>query len=1078
MSALDSQLAKVADKISNVGSTTELKVGTLGGLKESNINIDKMADQMTRVGANLSSSLSSGMGVSNALLLSFAAKINALLDQMSSMMMTMFNRVDVAMKGHRWTNMMTGLSNQLGNFASGAGKKLSPLDRALGGAFGQNAKIGAAVFNTMFENLGKKMTEVMTRSAGEMTKEMGNAAKMIARIMISSMNEVSASVKALAATMSTSMLKSLETISVKLKDVSSSTARAMKGEGGFQPKGVYYGRAREPRAMKPSKEPIDIAEKIKPPSRTALKEYFNEIRRMAPELMKELSLDFQIKPKAPQRTMEFKGAIPDPALGKAFGSVMKDALSIITKIPEAIKQIPNVFNAAVASGNKFAIVAAGIAQGFIFVGQVAADVVVGVARIASGFLAMGLAAAAAIGRSISFFSTLGSVGSKSFAQLASGHNVFAAGLLVSTKLVYHLVRGLWDLVTLKAFRRVGDDAKFATSAVSKLGSSVVRLGTEIAAALGVVGLVYKVVQFFQGGVKAATELNATMIRTRLVFGDATAAVEAQAETLARATGVTKNAQLELAAGFGSMAQTAGLSEAASAALSNKLTALAVDMTALGIPMETSAEAIKTGLEGRAITLKQFGAAINEDTVKAQMLKNQLVGVNRVIAQLSATTQTVKPVAPAVGLAFGGQKKLVAEHARNQAQQTADQAKHLAIRDKNRKEAEQRALPKAQRVKPTAAAGPLVKPEAAGRTNELLARSQLIFQGLAYAQGAAAKVATSVGVQFQQAGGGVKMFAEKIGEMLLPALQAATTGFNAVMGSVLDMVSAAGPAIKSWGTESAGVITDFIAQTKEFGPSVLVNLTWLWDEAKKGPLGFVFEASEYLFDLAKMIPEMIGVGVRNMGTLWEIAVLKVGDFASNVVAIARTIPENFDRLWKWLSKNWKELLVDMIMNMHNFAVNIATNLGNLGKAIWNALRTGEFQFEWTDLTKNFQKTTEKLPELLKPALTSSQALIDEKFASIGEKELKRKKYEAAAVPDLTGKKPPPPEEKKSEYKLGGALEVGSKEAFSALSRNIAGKSSTTDAVKQGVSVAKDQLGVAKQQLAVMQGQAKMPALNVK
>ncbi len=106
---------------------------------------------------------------------------------------------------------------------------------------------------------------------------------------------------------------------------------------------------------------------------------------------------------------------------------------------------------------------------------------------------------------------------------------------------------------------------------------------------------------------------------------------------------------------------------------------------------------------------------------------------------------------------------------------------------------------------------------------------------------------------------------------------------------------------------------------------------------------------------------------------------------------------------------------------------------LGMAVWEALKGGEFKFEWTPLLDGFKATTEKLPELIKPAIISSQAEIDKLYKKIGENELKLKVKPGAEEGPMGKKQPPIEGDKSKEYKLGGALEQGSKEAVSAIAR---------------------------------------------
>ena len=483
--------------------------------------------------------------------------------------------------------------------------------------------------------------------------------------------------------------------------------------------------------------------------------------------------------------------------------------------------------------------------------------------------------------------------------------------------------------------------------MGKLTSSVARLGVELAAAFGVVGLVYKTVQFFQGGVKAAADLNAEVTRSKVVFGDSFGQVEEQVNKTTKAFKISKAAQLDVANAFGSMAQGAGVSEQKSADLAAELTSLAVDATGMGISFAEVSEAMKTGLSGRAISLKQFSVNIDESTTKAY--------------------------AWAKGIASTGQELT--------NQQT------------------------------------------------LMAHAGMIMRGMSYAQGALTANAGQAAVQFQRAGGGIAVFAERMGELLLPAVQEGASGFDQLLSAVLAATEGSITTLQSWG-----------ATIKEvFGT--------------------------------------LGVAVRNAGALWEVAQLHVNDFVTNTIAYILVLPENLQRIFQWIGRNWKELFVDMFNLTKAWITNAVINFKNLGKAIMEYLRGGDFKFEFTDLTKGFKAASEELPELIKPAIVSSQAEIDKIYARIGEEEQKLKDNAAKPIPGMK-QKPIGEADKSKQYQLGGALEAGSKEAVSAISRGASGRSTTTDAVKSGVAVQKDTLKAINQQTQVIKDQAKRQLIEVK
>ncbi len=161
----------------------------------------------------------------------------------------------------------------------------------------------------------------------------------------------------------------------------------------------------------------------------------------------------------------------------------------------------------------------------------------------------------------------------------------------------------------------------SNSLVGRLTGSIGTLGTAILAAFGVVGVIYKTVQFLVGGVKAASDLNTAVERSRIVFGSSFGVVEEQAKRNNEQFRISKQEQLDMAAGFGAIAQGAGMSEQASAGFANQMTKMAINLKASGAAesFQEAGDAIKSGLTGRGMELKQLGAVMDEDAVKAYSL---------------------------------------------------------------------------------------------------------------------------------------------------------------------------------------------------------------------------------------------------------------------------------------------------------------------------------------------------------------------------------------------------------------------------------------------------------------------------
>ena len=481
-------------------------------------------------------------------------------------------------------------------------------------------------------------------------------------------------------------------------------------------------------------------------------------------------------------------------------------------------------------------------------------------------------------------------------------------------------------------RGLGQAFKAAQPAVAGLTGSVRSLGLQIAAALGFVGIAYKLIDFFHSGITGAINLNETVSKTKEVFGDSTAAITAQADSMSRAFGLSKGEQLDVASGFGLITQGVGMAEGKSADLANTFTKLAADASSFyNIPFAEAAAKLRSGLTGEMEPLKAFGVVINETTMKAEALR--------------------------LGLARG--KGELTESAK------------------------------------------------------VAARASLIQRGLAAAQGDLERTSGGAANQFRKAGGGITNFATRIGELLLPAVTTGITAFNEFLAVTLEVFEANLPTVQGWFSYVGGAVDQ----------------------------------------VAKL--------VRNFGTYWQILTLRVGEFGANTVAYLEMLPENFGTVMSWIGRNWQTMLGDMIVAAGTFGTNLATNFANLGKAIWEALKGGEFNFSWTPLMEGFRAETEKFPELAHGALISVQKEVDSLYSQMEAKEAKRAQTLAGQAAKAKAK-PGPAEaaKKESENKVASAAELGSSEAISAIAKFS--NQSRDQPLKSLDKTAKDQLAEQKKQ----------------
>lgn len=468
--------------------------------------------------------------------------------------------------------------------------------------------------------------------------------------------------------------------------------------------------------------------------------------------------------------------------------------------------------------------------------------------------------------------------------------------------------------------------KASTTSAQQLGVAVRSVGASLLAAFGIVGVLYKTVSFFRDGVKGASDLNEAASRSKVVFGDSFGQVEAQAKRMAVAFGVSRKSQLDVAAGFGAMAQGAGFTESASASLANQLTKMAADLSSsVNLPFQEAGEKIRAALAGQAEPLRQFGVNITEEAVKAYALS--------------------------AGLA-------------KSANAIDEQAK-------------------------------------------ISARAALIMRGLSYAQNDLERTAGSAANQFRKAGGGLQEFGIRIGELMLPAINAGAQAFNEFLAVVLEVFEGSLPTLKGW------------------------------------------------FEYLSGAMDAVGVVARNFGAVWEDTQLRVGAFVANAVAWFETIPANFGPITEWLGRNWYQLLADFASMTASAFTNLLSNAQSFGVALWEAIKGNGFEFTWTPLLEGFKATTEQLPELIKPALVNVDDQVAQIWDKVAAKEGDRLAAIASAGKGGTPGKPGPvaAEAKAAEPKLASAVEVGSKEASSIVARafNQGGRG---DVARQGVEVARD------------------------
>jgi hypothetical protein len=615
--ALDADLARVADKIEAVGAKASVKVGTFAGLASSGqIKGDQLQAQVSNIGVSLSQGIASGVRASSAAILGFAARINGMLDRLAGTAITMFQRIDAAMKFPRWDAFLTRARQGLDNFASGGTKAATDLDRALGGGFGKIAQTAARVLKPLFDDLGKSIGVPITEAIGR-----------IGPMMASELAKVVGAVEVAANRIKFALTNAIEEIGTKMKGLR--VAAASAGEASAVAlMHAYTGAGVSSELQKMANAAILAATPT--PTEHRMAKYFGSLTRgqRAELLTSEPKMEKPV----------FTPARAAPQMLKGYVAVLRD-ITAIGKQATAV--IVDMGRAAAATP-----VAQFAGRSAVLFGQALLQMVRFGAGTASAFLGVGQR----IYQLRNFVSSLGSVSSKTFTELYTSHGLFKGSLLGSIKLVKALSGAIWDLVTLRAFRRVSQDAgtlgasvRATTGAVGRLTGSVSRLGMELFAAFGLIGVTYKLVQFFKGGVAGAVDLNEKVSESKVVFGAFTGQVVAQADAVSKKFGIMRAEQVQVANQFGEMAQGAGMAESASAGFANQMTELTLNLAKFQtIPIAEAAEKIRMGLGGSGRAMKQYGVFLDDAKVKGVALADgvELVGKSLEVEDSVATRAAI------------------------------------------------------------------------------------------------------------------------------------------------------------------------------------------------------------------------------------------------------------------------------------------------------------------------------------------------------------------------------------------------------------------------------------------------------
>lgn len=157
----------------------------------------------------------------------------------------------------------------------------------------------------------------------------------------------------------------------------------------------------------------------------------------------------------------------------------------------------------------------------------------------------------------------------------------------------------------------------------RFGSVLQGIGMSIG--MGVAGIAAdalgKVQAFMGDSITAASDLNETVSKTSVVFGENSAAVMAWAESSATALGQSKQGALDAASTFGNLFVSMGMNSGASADMAMGLTQLASDLASFNnLDPTVALEKLRAGMLGQSEPLQSLGVNMTAAAVTAKALE--------------------------------------------------------------------------------------------------------------------------------------------------------------------------------------------------------------------------------------------------------------------------------------------------------------------------------------------------------------------------------------------------------------------------------------------------------------------------
>jgi hypothetical protein len=162
-----------------------------------------------------------------------------------------------------------------------------------------------------------------------------------------------------------------------------------------------------------------------------------------------------------------------------------------------------------------------------------------------------------------------------------------------------------------------------------------------------------VIGFATDSISKASDLNETMSKAEVIFGDNAKAVEDWAGTMDKAAGQSKTAALDAASGFAGLFKTVGLGIDQSTEMSKNLTQLGSDLASFfNTDVNEALDALKSGLNGEAEPLRKFNVFLSDTAITAKLAQMGIKKVDGQFTEAQKATARYKLILEQTGDAQG------------------------------------------------------------------------------------------------------------------------------------------------------------------------------------------------------------------------------------------------------------------------------------------------------------------------------------------------------------------------------------------------------------------------------------------